>query len=301
MFRDLYKKANEDIKGDRAILDRAFLQAAQPAERKNVVFKYSFAGTAVAAAIVLGAVFANPSLFTNKIEEVKPFEKEAVMPTEEENTPIVANTANDAAVEDLAVYSEQEEHTYSKKISDAGAKAQNEDEKLSALGADDIMVMSIDEGVEAYSPEDGEILCIDEEYENATEEMMVFSLRGRASSGAEEFVTEEASEGEIVAEEAATEAEYAVKMFSYMYEKEYYAEEAKTEGFVNVTESLVEDAAEAVLRARNEYKADCDSVFVYNDIAEAMWKVSFCNDDNAGCTHVYIDSKGITQMIVYEE
>ncbi len=66
MFRNVYKEANDCIKGDREILDRAFLQAAQIEKRKSPIMRFSVAGTAVAAVLILGAVFMNSELFFEK-------------------------------------------------------------------------------------------------------------------------------------------------------------------------------------------------------------------------------------------
>lgn len=76
MFRDLYKSANDEIKGNRALLDKAFARAEEPEKKPLPVLKYSFVGTAVAAVIIFGAVFSNSNLFMDKITDVP--QKESV-------------------------------------------------------------------------------------------------------------------------------------------------------------------------------------------------------------------------------
>ena len=94
MFKDLYKQANEDIKGDRVILEKAFEMAAKPEKKKLPVLKYSYIGTAVAAVVVIGAVFVNSQIFTSKVKIVTP---------EVENETEVVNELDAAKEETVAV------------------------------------------------------------------------------------------------------------------------------------------------------------------------------------------------------
>lgn len=70
LFRKLYKEANECIHGDRAIIDRAFEAAEKPEKKKSNVFKFSAIGTAAAAVIIAGAVFAQYEIFMKPAENM---------------------------------------------------------------------------------------------------------------------------------------------------------------------------------------------------------------------------------------
>ncbi|MCD8049421.1 MAG: hypothetical protein LUG52_07465 [Clostridia bacterium] len=75
MYKRIYKKACEEIKGDRdAILNKAFERAAQPEKqpekKKSPILKYSFVGTAAAAVIVAGAVIFNWDVFKMPLDDI---------------------------------------------------------------------------------------------------------------------------------------------------------------------------------------------------------------------------------------
>lgn len=301
MFRDLYKKANDDMKGDRAILDKAFLQAAQPEKKKSPVFKYSFVGTVVAAVMLVGAVFANPSVFTNRTEELgvldNPTEAQSTAALENNEIAVAGVLEADETIEDEAAIGEVidnktvlKEQTFKqtteqtvtvqpKKGGSGGGADVAAAEEAEPDGEDEyaVAVMSLDD-------EDGGIA-----YEEATEEAVIgFSLRDRTLT---EETVEEATE--VTAEDTA--------VFSYMYDLSC-GYDAKTDGFVNVDVSPVTTKTEAIERAKrehNEYTAEYDSVYVYRDAIEDVWKVVFCYDDEVGSEIiVYLNSNGITLMLV---
>ncbi len=70
MFRDLYKNANENIKGDKAILEEVYKRASEKEKGHTLLFRYSFVGTAVAAVILMGALFVNSDIFMTKTKEM---------------------------------------------------------------------------------------------------------------------------------------------------------------------------------------------------------------------------------------
>lgn len=309
MFRDLYKKANEDIKGDRAILDKSFLKAAQPAAKKSPVFKYSFIGTVAAAAIVLGAVFANPSVFTNVTDNIGKSEENVTENVTEVNlvqidavtTMAEQPTKNDTAETKKEI--PQKNYTVKQNtiaVEDDYKKAVNE-----TIGATEepygVAVMSLwDEADDAYT-------------EGETQSVGMFTLRrpgGNVTEAPEEAET--ASEGETeLATEVSTYAEMPTEVttqtednnaeaevFSYMHDLSC-GYDAMTEGFVNTSVSPVTNKEEAIKRAKNEYSGEYDNVYVYHDPIECIWKVVFCHDDEvASEIIVYMNSDGITLMLV---
>lgn len=297
MFRDLYKKANEEIKGDRAILDRAFLQAAQPAKKKNPVIKYSFIGTAVAAVMVLGAVFANPNVFTDRTENLG--KSEAVEPTEKEMVAtIITNEADfaeevieDEAIEEKAIVV-KENIVPKKAVTKNNAEGNGSNTAPVGVDSDDGVSSDDDDGEVAMGEEAPQneysvaMMSLDDEdeavFETATEETVIgFTLRDRETV---EETTAETIEAEMV------------EAFSYMYDLSVY--EGITEGFVNTDVSPVENAEEAIDRAKKEINYENYKTLVYYDIVEGIWKITFSADE--GSQMVYINNEGITQLIICE-
>lgn len=98
--------------------------------------------------------------------------------------------------------------------------------------------------------------------------------------------------------------------FSWVAEQTAYADSAITEGFAN-TEAQTMDGIQAVIdRARNEadptanprYRDGCgyNVSDVYFDEDTNMWKVIFTHSQDADFVlNVYLNSDGVTQMIVY--
>ncbi len=329
MFREVYKQANDTIKGDRSVLDRAFLQAAQPVKKKSPVVKYSFIGTAVAAVMVLGAVLLNPTVFTNRSETIgKPAEE---TPTEKEtvvNT-FIATEADlvEDNLEDEASVEEKVEKTVDttpeKKVTTntpVNTKTKTTKPKVSPpdAGGEQPGDTEGDMPQEEYGimtlGADGEA---DSVYEGTTEEAMITFKMTRQGTGSNEEVTEIATEevteeetiNEMVTEavsETATETatEETVQNFSYMYDKSVYEEgEAGvvTEGFVNTEPSPITNSLDAVERAKNECTVEYTRTTVFRDSIEDMWMVNFGTDVPGGDQSVYMTSDGVTTLIVYGE
>ena len=72
------------------------------------------------------------------------------------------------------------------------------------------------------------------------------------------------------------------------------------EGFVNTDISPVTNSEEAVKRAKRELNEYIVTSVSY-DPAESMWRVEFqkCGPDGYDYIYLYLNSDGITQMIVY--
>lgn len=276
MFRDLYKKANDEIKGDRAILDKAFLQAAQPVKEKSPVIKYSFIGTVVAAVMVLGAVFANPTVFTNRTEDIGALGEDGdnVTVTTSDDTELNLTVQNN----DVAIVNEMVES-----VDETAVKNSVTEDKKEKIAMPRVEAAEEQEGYGlAVMSFDGDDAVIEE----PTEEVMIkFFIRDR---NVVEDVTEEATDS----------IEESVLTFSYMYDLSCgYA--AVTEGFVNTEVYSVTSREEAIERARKEYNGEYDGVEVYYDPIECVWKVAFwCDDEVASEVVVYMNSDGVTLMIV---
>ena len=326
MFRDLYKKANDDIKGDRAILDRAFLQAARPVKQKNPVIKYSFIGTAVAAAVVLGAVFTNPSVFTNVTDEIGMY-SEATEAKENSTAyndfrrdSVKVEVPTESAVNKEAVTQEKVNFTADKKDTKATAEAAPIEENSADIvqsGAtiDEHAQITEDYGIATMSLIDEE----DSVIETVTEEVRTgFSLRNIPQDETEYPRDGEAAEEEAPSEEAPTEAsteiksagggssdEISVGVFSYLHDADYYKVGewgVKSTGFVNTTPTSVANADEAIELAKRECTVDYDSVMVSYDPIECVWKVTFYTEGSVGGDEsVYLNSVGVTVLIVYGE
>ena len=75
-----------------------------------------------------------------------------------------------------------------------------------------------------------------------------------------------------------------------------------SQGFKNTSESPVRNSTEAAERAKNECTIGYDAVTVLYDGWDNMWSVTFYTRGTlGGCQTVYLDSKGITRLIVYGE
>ena len=79
----------------------------------------------------------------------------------------------------------------------------------------------------------------------------------------------------------------------------------RRDGFVNVTETAVNNADDAFRLASNEHELRSDeSNSVYYDKAADMWRISFFPKDkniDGGCVDVYLSGKGLTELIVAGE
>ncbi len=281
MFRDLYKEANDNIKGDRAILDRAFLQAAQPEKKKSPVFKYSFVGTAVAAVMVIGAVFANPTVFTNKSETIGVDESS----TSTENATVFRAKEDNVTAEnnEIAIVSSIEDET---PINTADttkvttSKPKSGSQKVAEAHREE--TFENDYNLAIMSLEDEENAAI----EAATEEQVVFKI-----------VRPEA-DAEDIAEEA-TESIEEVEVFSYLYDMSC-GYDMMTDGFRNTDISPVTSREDAIGRALSECTVEYAGVYVAYDPVEGVWRVTFsCDDEVASEQIVWMNSDGVTLGIVY--
>lgn len=281
MFRDLYKEANDNIKGDRAILDRAFLQAAQPEKKKSPVFKYSFVGTAVAAVMVIGAVFANPTVFTNKSETIGV--DESSTPTE--NATVFKATEDSVTAEnnEIAIVSSIEDETPintadTTKVTTSKPKSGSQ----KAAEADRAETFENDYNLAVMSLEDEEGAAI----EAATEEQVVFKI-ARPEADVEDIAEE------------VTESIEEVEVFSYLYDMNC-GYDMMTDGFRNTDISPVTSREEAIGRALSECTVEYDGVYVAYDPVEGVWRVTFsCDDEVASEQIVWMNSDGVTLGIVY--
>ena len=99
--------------------------------------------------------------------------------------------------------------------------------------------------------------------------------------------------------------ENSIGSFSFdRISKEYKSGDpgVKTEGFKNTSESSVTNSTEAAERAKNECTIGYDTVTVRYDDWNRVWSVTFSTRGTLGaCQTVYLDSKGVTLLIVYGE
>ena len=75
----------------------------------------------------------------------------------------------------------------------------------------------------------------------------------------------------------------------------------KTGGFRNVTQCLIRSEADAAERAKNECTVEYDTVRVRYDSAADVWEVCFLPNHPGGGQDVYLNSEGVTQLIIYGE
>ncbi len=76
----------------------------------------------------------------------------------------------------------------------------------------------------------------------------------------------------------------------------------KTDGFKNTSEQAVTNSAEAVERAKRECTVGYDTITVLRDGWDEIWSVTFSTRGTlGGCQTVYINSNGLTLLIVYGE
>ncbi len=327
MFRDLYKQANDEIKGDRTILDKAFIQASQPVKKTKPIIKYSFATTAVAAVIIMGAIFANPQVFTKKTDELGKY-PEVVIPTEQEElaTEATTSTLGDVVVPQGTVEPATEYETkkdkYEQPEKKTNATAQEESSAAKDTEAEEDVEAALETEAD-YSialtslyEEDYEAEIDCEEAETAAEESADFALWGRrASEDVTEAQYEEETENEVFSESeteaksasgsSKEEASIEVKTFSYMQDLSMFVTDdglSRTEGFKNTDVCPITNGEEAVARAENECTVEYDRTNVYYDPYECMWMVNFGLENVVGGDEsVYMNSDGITTLIVYGE
>ena len=93
--------------------------------------------------------------------------------------------------------------------------------------------------------------------------------------------------------------------FSYAEDSRIYLEGEPgviTSGFVNTTESKINNVAEAIELAKRECTIKWDTVLTYFDSDENIWLVQFYTEGTVGgCQSVYLKDTGETVLIVYGE
>lgn len=328
MLKDLYRQANEDIKGDRVILEKAFEMAAKPEKKKLPILKYSYIGTAVAAVVVIGAVFVNSSIFTSKVEIIKPETENATEASvtvagnieeetevmffdfsdeaENENTTGLYNTASvtpvgrDEAEKAIGTQSEA-----ASKNSVAEQIAEKSDDVTDEETAEDgiavaFMAEEENDGVEAVEEETGEVIATWSLNRTTHEDWEEDAIADDSDwESDDEILFEEETDAKKSAGGGSGGNANNVPQFSYMYDLscDYYA---KTEGFVNVEVSPVTNSEEAIARAKRELNEYIVTSVSYDHV-ERMWRVEFqkYGPDGYDYIYVYLNSDGITQMIVY--
>ena len=95
-----------------------------------------------------------------------------------------------------------------------------------------------------------------------------------------------------------------VGSFSYAEDCAYYKDGpgVKKSGFVNNEESELDSAEQAVDLAKKECTVDYDTIDVAHDLATGIYRISFYKEGWLGGNQdVYINQKGITQLIIYGE
>ena len=100
-------------------------------------------------------------------------------------------------------------------------------------------------------------------------------------------------------------AEPAVESFQYKEDAALYKGDTagiQREGFVNVSEQKIDTLQSAIERAGRECTVEYDAVRVYYDDTASIWKVVFYVSGTVGGDQsIYLNSSGITQLIVYGE
>ncbi len=95
-----------------------------------------------------------------------------------------------------------------------------------------------------------------------------------------------------------------VESFSYAEDCAYYKDGpgVKKSGFVNNEESELDSAEQAVDLAKKECTVDYDTIDVAHDLETGIYRISFYKEGWLGGNQdVYINQKGITQLIIYGE
>lgn len=273
MFRDVYKQANEDIKGDRSIIDNAFLQAAQPKKEKRGFVKYSVVGTAVAAAFVIGALFLNSNLFTNKVSDLN-FEDERVGKKEDEKNETATVSDTNAAV--------------------ARSVSENNAVETGASSERKVKVSSRAKGAVAENVP--RAVKEDEASEDDEGLAVGFSLRGELMGAAQQVCVEGENDEGLTEVEYENESEETM-IFSYMYDLNNSV--GVTDNFKNTDACEIKGEEDAIKRAENEYDGEYEAAEVYRDKMEDIWKVVF--EKSGEKISVYMNSEGITVFEVHGE
>ena len=76
----------------------------------------------------------------------------------------------------------------------------------------------------------------------------------------------------------------------------------QTDGFKNTTETSISTKKEAINIAQKEVMIEYNQIEVFYDKECDMYRVSFYTEGMfGGCQDVYMNSKGITKLIIYGE
>lgn len=120
-----------------------------------------------------------------------------------------------------------------------------------------------------------------------------------------EFEESKTQESMPTSEEVTEEESVSFNSFSYKADFEIYTQDTagvKTDGFKNISVNPIIEKDEAVVLAKNECSISYDTTQVWFDPEKDIWKVLFMTEGVIGnCQTVYIDSCGITQLVVYGE
>ncbi len=95
-----------------------------------------------------------------------------------------------------------------------------------------------------------------------------------------------------------------VGSFSYAEDYAYYKDDpgVKKSGFVNNEEAELDSAEQAVELAKKECTVDYDTTDVTYDSEAGIYRISFYKENQLGGNQdVYINQKGVTQLIIYGE
>ena len=101
-----------------------------------------------------------------------------------------------------------------------------------------------------------------------------------------------------------SEKQINVESFSYKGDCTYQKDDpgVKESGFVNIEQSEVNDAEKAVDLAKKECTIEYDTIGVAFDSELKIYRISFYKEGLLGGNQdVYINQKGITQLIIYGE
>ena len=132
--------------------------------------------------------------------------------------------------------------------------------------------------------------------------VLLFGLTGCARD-AEERVSEQPPTVTAPESEPVTSTP-EIQPFSYEEVRTRFGENdpgVKTAGFQNVTQVPVVGEADAIERAKTECTVEYNWVRVRYDSAADVWEICFLPNHPGGGQDVYLNSDGVTQLIVYGE
>ncbi|MGM9550728.1 MAG: hypothetical protein ACI3XA_00555 [Clostridia bacterium] len=323
MFKDVYKSANDCIKGDREILDKAFLQAAQPEKTSSPIWKFSALGTAVVAVVVAGAIFMNSELFLEKGKDIKPVGEDDSVITQEKSERIMSEKEDISALEDKAAVlandlvsdeNEAENNINLPEFSntsdgDLSVTKENQTEKGKSTAETKPDTSSIAVGSTnvsgANSAEKQEPKSvISEDTPETNNEAAVFSNRRSVEDEAENITAEVGvatmsffEEDEVVNE---NDEDAGLMVSSYMPKTEETSAYDEDDAWDESENVITED--EAVEVAKSVCTVEYDNIDVSYDNETRLWRITFLkNDTVGGCQTVFVEFSGAVTDIVYGE